>query len=64
MAECDDRNLKPNSYDKVKEHVETLCCMGLINRRAKGVCIVGAPVEDLSRILTTMRRGEHLEGCW
>jgi len=59
--ECESRNVKPASYDAVKEHVETLHCMGLISRTPKGVCIVGATVKDLSRVLTTMERGEKLE---
>lgn len=61
MAECEDRKLKPCSYDRVEEHVETLHCMGLINRTSKGIYIVGASVKDLSRVLTTMRKGEQLE---
>lgn len=60
MAECEDRKLKPVSYDKVKEHVETLHCMGLLNRTPKGVCIVGASVKDLSRVLATMQKGEQI----
>lgn len=60
MAECEDRNLKPCSYEKVKEHVETLHCMGLLNRTPKGVCIVGASVKDLSRVLTTMQKSEQI----
>lgn len=63
MVECEGRKLKPASYDKVKEHVQNLHCMGLLNRAPKGVCIVGASVKDLSRVLSTMRRGEQLEGC-
>lgn len=60
MVECEDRKLKPCSYDNVKEHVENLHCMGLLNRTTKGICIVGASVKDLSRILATMQKGEQL----
>ena len=61
---CEGRKFEPVSYDKLKEYVSNLHCMGLLNRTAKGVCIVGASVEDLSRVLSTIQRGEHLEGYW
>lgn len=61
VMECEDRKLKPASYDTVKEHVETLHCIGLLSRTPKGVCIVGATVKDLSRVLQTIEKGERLE---
>lgn len=61
VAECEDRGLKPRSCDKVREHVEKLHYMGIVNLTQKGVCVVGAPVRDLSRLLAAMRRGEQID---
>jgi len=61
VAECEDRGLKPHSCDKVREHVEKLHCMGIVNLAQKGVCVVGAPVRDLSRLLAAMRSGEQID---
>ena len=48
---CATKELKPLSYDKVREYVHDLHCRGLIHRSKKGVSIVGAPVRDLSRVI-------------
>ena len=58
---CATKEVKPLSYEKVKEYVYDLHCRGLIHQSKKGVSIVGAPVRDLSRVIPTIERGERLE---
>jgi len=58
---CATKELKPISYDKVKEHVYDLHCRGLVHQSKKCVSVVGAPVRDLSRVIPTIERGERLE---
>ena len=58
---CAAKEVKPLSYEKVKEYVYDLHCRGLIHQSKKGVSIVGAPVRDLSRVIPTIERGERLE---
>ena len=58
---CAAKEVKPLSYEKVKEYVHDLHCRGLVHQSKKGVSVVGAPVRDLSRVIPTIERGERLE---
>jgi len=58
---CATKEVKPLSYEKVKEYVHDLHCRGLVHQSKKGVSVVGAPVRDLSRVIPTIERGERLE---
>jgi cell division control protein 6 len=58
---CAAKEVKPLSYEKVKEYVRDLHCRGLVHQSKKGVSVVGAPVRDLSRVIPTIERGERLE---
>lgn len=59
---CEERGVKPLSYTQVREHIKDLNFRGLINHHPKkGVSIVGASVEDLSRVLQTIKRNCKLE---
>lgn len=64
VLECDEKGVKPASYEKLKEYVEELHCLGLINHTGKGVSIVGASVKDLNRVLRTLQKGGEFEGYW
>jgi cell division control protein 6 len=60
--ECETRGVQPIAYGKIKEYIEDLHCRGLINHNPKkGVSIVGASVQDLSRILRTIQRSRKFE---
>jgi len=58
---CAAKEVKPLSYEKVKEYVRDLHCRGLVHQSKKGVSVVGAPVRDLSRVIPTIERGERLD---
>jgi len=59
---CEGREINSLSYNQFREHVKDLHFRGLINHNPeKGVSIVGASVEDLSRVLHTIERSKDLE---
>lgn len=52
--------VKPLPYEKVKDCAYDLHCRGLLNLSRKGLSIVGAPVRDLSKVLSTIKRCEQI----
>jgi len=59
---CEGREIQPLSYSKIKEYIKDLHFRGLVNHNPqKGISIVGASVEDLSRVLQTIERSRELE---
>ena len=62
LIACESREIKPLSYSKVREYIKDLHFRGLLNYNPeKGVSIVGASVEDLSRVLHTIERRKEFE---
>ncbi len=58
---CENQGLKPQSYSSVKGIVRDLSYRGIIDYvEGKGVGIIGATLEDLSRLLTSLERGRRL----
>jgi len=58
---CEGREVKPLSYNQIREYIKDLHFRGLVNLHPqKGVSIVGASVEDLSRVLQTIERSREL----
>jgi len=59
---CEGREIQPLSYSKIKEYIKDLHFRGIINHHPqKGISIVGASVEDLSRVLQTIERSRELD---
>jgi cell division control protein 6 len=62
LLACEDREVEPLSYSKIRDYVKDLHFRGLVNHNPeKGISIVGASVEDLSRVLQTIQRSKELE---
>ena len=62
MIACESREIKPLSYSKVREYIKDLHFRRLLNYNPeKGISIVGASVEDLSRVLHTIERRKEFE---
>ena len=59
---CEGREVKALSYSQIRDYIRDLDVRGLVNHNPqKGVSIVGASVEDLSRVLQTIERSHKLE---
>ena len=59
---CEGREVEPLSYSKIRDYVKDLHFRGLVNYNPeKGISIIGASVEDLSRVLQTIQRSKELE---
>lgn len=59
---CEGREIKSLSYNQFREYIKDLHFRGLLNHNPqKGVSIIGASVEDLSRVLHTIERSKELE---
>ena len=59
---CEGREVKALSYSQIRDYIRDLDVRGLVNNNPqKGVSIVGASVEDLSRVLQTIERSHKLE---
>jgi len=62
LIACESREIRPLSYNKIRDYIKDLHFRGLVNYNPrKGVSIVGASVEDLSRVLQTIERSRELE---
>ena len=58
---CENQGLKPQSYSSVKGIIRDLSYRGIIDYvEGRGVGIIGATLEDLSRLLTSLERGRRL----
>ena len=59
---CEGREIQPLSYTQIRGRVKDLGFRGLVNYTPKrGVSIVGASVEDLSRVHQTIERSRKLD---
>lgn len=57
QVHCEEHHTQPLSYSRVKEIIGDLDTMGALDyRKDKGVSIAGASLEDLSRVLKTLKR--------
>lgn len=62
LIACEGREIQHLSYNKIRDYIKDLHFRGLVNYNPqKGVSIVGASVEDLSRVLQTIERSREFE---
>ena len=62
LIACEGREIQPFTYSKIRDYIKDLHFRGLLNYNPrKGISIVGASVEDLSRVLQTIERSRELE---
>lgn len=62
LIACEGRETQHLSYNKIRDYIKDLHFRGLVNYNPqKGVSIVGASVEDLSRVLQTIERSREFE---
>ena len=62
LIACEGREIQLFTYSKIRDYIKDLHFRGLLNYNPrKGISIVGASVEDLSRVLQTIERSRELE---